>query len=346
MAEIQDKIDKVERLACLYLTFLNNPRGLSFSRIKEMMPLAYQGEAETARRKFERDKVELSELGLDLHHYADGDVLPDGRIVKGHLYVPEDEIQKLPEIDLTPDEARSLAGVLLQAVHEYSKSDPETCELLESAAAKLLYRNPELRQFETAPDQNRFSIEPDEDENLLAILSQAHGALSKHRAVKIIYRGQSGPEERIIEGQGMVSHRGRWCFIAYCRKAEAIRSFYLDRIESIQTLDEKYSPRKDFNIRDYSLHPLTVHIHAEEPVRAVIDEKSRGSFEDFLGGLPPRKKLKPVRKNEIAFLTTNRSALFSWMIRNPGAVLRLGPEEMRRAFIEHLDAMRAAHKTK
>src|SRR5690349_12212610 len=111
-----DGPDKIERLACLYLAFLNNPRGLSFSELREALPLAYQGEFESGRRKFERDKEDLASMGMALDHYADGEPLPGGGTAEGHVYVPTEEIRRLHELRLTEDEAGALAFVLFGAI--------------------------------------------------------------------------------------------------------------------------------------------------------------------------------------------------------------------------------------
>jgi len=335
------KIDKTERLACLYLTFLNSPQGLTFSRIRELMPLAYQGDPESARRKFERDKEELADSGMRLRHFADGEVLPDGRTAIGHLYVPYDEIQKMPELTLSTREARELATVLFQAIEEAKESDTEYAGLLESTALKLLFKNPSAALYTQTGEHPRPAL-PEEPSDKESEFSRLHEALRQRKLVRFEYPGKKGKEIRIVEGRGMINHRGRWCLVGFSRDANAIRSYYLDRMTGLEILEEKYGPDKNFDIREYSLHPLSVNIHEPLTIRLRLDGDASEHFSDFLSGMPPR--LKGEQSDGLfTLVTTNQNALYSWMVRNPGRVTAIGPQEIRDSFRAYLGQMIELH---
>lgn len=336
-------LEKIERLGCLYLTFLNNPGGLSFQQIKGYLPLAYQGDQESSRRKFERDKEELKRLGLALRHFAPGETLPSGAPAPEHRYVPMEEIQRLPELRLSAEEASELAAVLFAAMDEYGTRDPELVENLKSAAMKLLYRHPASRAPEPAPGER-----PRVAQNLLAggeeraalRLGEVMDALHRRRVLALTYPArEGGAVERRVEGRGLLTHRGRWCLVAYCRKVQAIRSFYLDRMQSLEVLAETYRPDPDFRIKDYSLHPLGLRMHPVEELRLLLDEEREEIFRDFLIGLPAYLNATTAADGELRLQTSNRAALFSWMTRNPGVVRALGPEAARSAFRAYLAAM-------
>ncbi len=118
-------MNKLERIGCLYLTFLGHPGGLSFAQIREYLPDAYPAgpgeDPETSRRKFERDKDELRALGMDLKHHAAGETLPDGSLAGASIYVIAEELQRLPEIELSPGEVQTLSAVLMTALAEASE---------------------------------------------------------------------------------------------------------------------------------------------------------------------------------------------------------------------------------
>ena len=349
-------MNKLERLGCLYLTFLNNPAGLRFGDIKEYLPLAYEGDLESARRKFERDKDDLRKLGMDLKHYSDGQQLPDGRIARGHIYVPEEELQQLPEIRLTEEQARTLSGLLFGAIaslseesKDSSKKDEEdpVRQRLESAAKKLLYKNPAAVSGPPPGGSGARGVRRiQETEEEAGKLDQAHEALLKHFVIRIYYPDRGGEgRPREVEGRGLVAHRGRWCLVAYCRKAKDIRTFYIDRIQKLEVLEEVFVPDSKFNIKNHSLHPLALRMHEPRPVRLQVREAKDEVLRDFLVGLPERV-LETVVWDEmqLSFQTGNLHALFSWMVRHPDAVSAMGPSDVRAEFIAYLDSMKELHR--
>ncbi len=337
-------MNKLERIATLYLTFLSNPGGLSFAKIREHLPGAYgsgnDDDREAARRKFERDKDELRGLGLELRYYAVNDTLPDGSRSREAVYVAAEEMQQLPELNLTEDEVRMLASLLLGAISDPDAQRSRRRELLRSAAFKLLYGYPALAQsVAEAPPANDADISEDAQDNTDR-LARIHEALSRRRLLTIEYTDKTGrTESRNVAGRGLISHRGRWSLVAYCRRARDIRMFYVDRIASLNMSDEGYAPDPSFDIQRYSLHPLAIYVEPARPVRLEIAEDREEAFLDFLNGVP--ESLHVRREDErMYFQTTNPTALFSWMLRHPGVVTKLGPPELRERLAAHRETIR------
>ena len=342
-------MDKLERIACLYLTFLNTG-GIGFSRIREMLPLAYPGEHESARRKFERDKEELKTLGLELRHYPPGDSLPDGRVANDHVYLPAEELTRMPELDLSGREYRSLAALLMRELEESSHAGrPEEYAILESATAKLLYRSPGFleQNAHSARRVGPLRSLGSGDSLLEERLSEVHRALSKRRWLEFEYTDRAGKtERRRIAGRGLVSHRGRWCLVGLDQRANALRSFYLDRMQDVLVSQDGYSPDPGFDIREYSLHPLAVRIHAPVEVELRLGVREEENFDDLVAGLPDslRAKQRPPADTLRRLRTTNLNGLFSWMLRHPGVVSAIGPESVRLRFQEYLERTRALYQ--
>lgn len=69
----------------------------------------------------------------------------------------------------------------------------------------------------------------------------------RHPLVQIAYRGENDTEaqERVIEPVAFLSKEGARYLFAYCRKAQGWRLFRLDRIKSVEILDERFTPRPD-----------------------------------------------------------------------------------------------------
>ncbi len=335
MAQVrEDGMAKIERLGCLYLTFLNHPNGLSFARIRENLAPAYSGDPESARRKFERDKEELRLLGLDLEHFPDGQALPNGSLARGHVYVPRNEFEKLPGLKLADDEASALAAVLLYGIE--SSKDERQAVLYRSAAAKLLYRDPALLSARATQD----FWTPEEVSS--AHLAQIRQAIRKRLLLEIEYPGkEEGSEMRQVEGRGLISHRGRWCLVGFARDAKAIRYFYLDRILSVKVTKTQYKNDPKFNIKDHTLHPLTLAMHARKTLQFKVDPEGKDAVVDFFLGLPESNFR--FSASEARLHTTNQEAFFNFMLRHPGTVTALGPEEARKDYINYVESIRSLY---
>lgn len=67
-------------------------------------------------------------------------------------------------------------------------------------------------------------------------------ALRVNRRLRIVHRGpaRGAPSTRVVDPYYLVSHRGEWYLIAYCRNADDIRTFGVSRIEIAEPLDDTF----------------------------------------------------------------------------------------------------------
>ncbi len=341
---------KIERIACLYLTFLNSSGGVSFARLRKLMPTAYQGEPESARRKFERDKKELKELGLELEcHAYDGKQNTQSFSVSDHVYQPVEEVYPLPDVFLAKEDYQNLAGILWRGMAIYREKQKEQ-QLLRSVATKLFYKNPiyalEYEQnFENKERRDEFyatshlSFESDIESSLEII----YRTLKSHKVLYISYSNRKERKtHRFISGKGLISHKGRWSLVAYCHKAKAIRSFYIDRILSIEVADkEEYHAYPKVDIRKYSLHPLLLKIHPKRTIKVRTKPSYEESFRLFLSGAG---EVSFCSEEGVFFVeTSNQNGLFSWITRNVDAIESLGPKQIHDDFTQYLKEMYALY---
>ncbi|MDH5656957.1 MAG: WYL domain-containing protein [Spirochaetia bacterium] len=333
-----EKVEKRERIACLYLTFLNHPGGLSFRQIKKYIPLAYSGEPESARRKFERDKEELKNLGMDVLHHPPGSVLPNGSVASDHRYIPASEIHYLPQMNFSSDEARILASCLYRTVMKLKNRD-EDSSLLESASAKLFYNIPEALFIDEifSPGYLDFSTEQNHGENFtLAAVSEA---ILNKKIIKFSYHSSSGKRDRTAEPRGLIAHRGRWCLVAVCRDTKAVRHFYLDRMEKLEQTDTTFPNDSEFQIQNHLLHPLLIRNHEEAEITAFYSDDFDDTVSDYLSEIPDSLILKRTEKS-FQFKTTNRDAFFSWMLKHPGMIRSLEPEGIKAKYNKFVSEIR------
>ncbi|HEU0132072.1 MAG TPA: WYL domain-containing protein [Mycobacteriales bacterium] len=202
---------KLERLVNLLLMLLSARRPVTIEQIRSVVPGYDQGDDETFRRMFERDKEELRDLGVPLETQpvdAWGDEL-------GYR-VPR-ESYELPPIPLEPDEA---AAVALAARLWQSAGLADA-----SASALLKLRAAGIDPVATAGIEPRVAARDAAFEPLLAAVRAA-------QAVSFPYRPSyaDAPVERTVEPWGLVHRHGNWYVVGHDRDRGERRVFKLSRV--------------------------------------------------------------------------------------------------------------------
>lgn len=143
----------------------------------------------------------------------------------GSIHVIDAQTLDRP-LRLRPSEAMSLLVGLRLLAQVPGAHDRAA---LASATAKL----------EAAADvaQGAAVVLEDDLESTLVVLTRA---IADSRPVRLVYAGASRDEvtERVVEPTDIVRHGGRSYLAAWCREAGAQRTFRLDRMRSVETLDE------------------------------------------------------------------------------------------------------------
>src|SRR5579859_7488972 len=205
---------KTERLLGLVVCLLSTTRYLSADQIRQAVP-GYPEQDELFKRKFERDKEDLRDLGVPLetglNHPFDDD--PGYRI--------RQQAYELPELRLEADEA----AVLGLAARVWQRAE------LAGAAAGALMKLRAAGMDATDEQHARQAIEP-----RLGTPEPAFGplweAVRDRRPVTFSYRaaGRSEPQRRELEPWGVVNRHGRWYVAGRDRGRDATRVFRLSRI--------------------------------------------------------------------------------------------------------------------
>lgn len=188
-----------------------------------------------------RDLLALQEAGVPLAAEAgEGYSLVDG--------------YHLPPVMFTQEEAGALfvGGEFVQRL-----TDASLKKHAESALLKIRAVLPEERQeyierlqqvtqvfTQPAPQQNGFRND---------VLTLMQDAVVRRRVLKMEYCALNTGEvtQRCVEPLALLYYSYHWHLIAFCRLRQDYRDFRTDRIKSIQTLDEIYSPREGFSITEY-----------------------------------------------------------------------------------------------
>lgn len=148
---------------------------------------------------------------------------------------------RLPPLIFSATEALGLVMAALDA--HYDAADP--ADPVGSALGKLLRALPEpiARQAEAVrrtahavPD--RYAARPDP-----ATAAHLVEACSSHRLVRLGYRSEAGSEwVTQVEPWAVVARHGRWYLLCRLVKSEGVRTYRLDRVQSIELLDERFEP--------------------------------------------------------------------------------------------------------
>ena len=134
---------------------------------------------------------------------------------------------------LTADEALALI-VALRALAEVPGLSAR--DVVERASAKL-----EWAAGDVADVATRVEVSGLADEKRVRAVSEA---LERGRALRIVYytAGRDATSERVIDPMRLLLVSGRAYLEAWCRNAEAVRRFRVDRIDELTELDQAAAP--------------------------------------------------------------------------------------------------------
>ena len=148
---------------------------------------------------------------------------------------------RLPPLVFEAPEALGLVMAVLDGHHD--AGDP--ADPVGSALGKLMRALPEpvVAQAEavrrtTAPVPDRGAARPNP-----AITTALVEACSAHRAVRLEYRSEAGSQWTAdVEPWAVVVRHGRWYLLCRSRRAEAQRAYRVDRVRTVDPLDEVFTP--------------------------------------------------------------------------------------------------------
>ncbi|MGH8945440.1 MAG: helix-turn-helix transcriptional regulator, partial [Acidimicrobiia bacterium] len=230
------------------------------SRILALIPYVLQGRGADLQDVLDRFGYTEAELARDLDTvfvcglpgYGPGDLM--------EAYIDEDEVIidaaeyfiRAPR--LTPSETLGLLAAGMTAMEM-----GVTSAALSSAVAKL--------SDVVVPDaEHTLSVSVGEGTGQAAVLRQA---ATVHRVVRITYRSVGREETTIreIEPWSVFTTLGRWYVTGHCRLVDDQRTFRIDRIRDLETLDETFTPPGDLP------EPRVGYMPSPEDISCVVDLK-------------------------------------------------------------------------
>ena len=164
---------------------------------------------------------------------------------------------KLPPMMFTDDEALALSMGLV-ATREMGLAN--TAPAIASALAKLERVMPEpLKQRVRAIDETvRLDMRRTAavtDGQALAVLS---AAAQRRQRVQLVYRTpQLEVTQREIDPYGLAYYVGRWYAVGHCHLRRGLRSFRLDRVQSVAPIPASFGRPDGFDALQYIRHSIS-----------------------------------------------------------------------------------------
>ncbi|HXF96637.1 MAG TPA: WYL domain-containing protein [Gemmatimonadales bacterium] len=304
---------------------------------------------ESARRKFERDKSELRELGVVLEtspvqvEHADQPV--EGYVLRpANFYLPYIELRArghrgprpygLPSVTLEPAEF----PILRRAAERVAQlAGTPLATAAKSALRKLSFDLPEIDEREG--ERSFTASVPADFGRRFAVLLQA---VRQRRAVRCRYYaiGRDEEETREIEPYGLMLSWGRWYCVARARDRKAMRVFRVDRLKGptlVRGAPGRFDVPRGFRLESY-LNRAPWELSEDQPVAVrvrIAFPQSRWVVGEGLG-----KIVTPVTDDGgavLEFAVRARDPFLRWLLTFGPQAEILTPPALRR----ELDELRA-----
>ncbi|MDP3937563.1 MAG: WYL domain-containing protein [Deltaproteobacteria bacterium] len=238
-------MNRTQRLLELVYFLMAGARPVTLGELRETFP-DYQAEnEESSRRKFERDKDTLRQLGIAVEVVRDEET-------ESSAYRIDAEESFLPPIDLEEDEVLALA--LLSRVARQIDHFP-LARQTDEALRKILYD----RQVD--PEEGAagapFVRMPDEASNpeQREWLARIYDGIERRKTLRCRYHTLHSDRvaDRAINPYGLVYRSGHWSVIGWCHLRKAERTFLVERFRDVQ-VNPRNASRPDFELpQDFDL---------------------------------------------------------------------------------------------
>ncbi|MEV7688941.1 helix-turn-helix transcriptional regulator [Streptomyces bungoensis] len=234
---------------------------------------------------------------------------------------------RLPPVHFTQAEALGLVMAVLSG----QPAAADAGDLVGTALGKVVKALPEgvgrqaarLREYASAaPDPN--SARPDP-----AVTSELVDAVAARHRVSVTYRSEAGNEwQAEVDPWSLVVRSGRWYLLCHSHRADAVRTYRVDRVSAVQRTGHGFQPPEDLD----AVAVLEEHLGIgwEFPTRVVFDA---GPAEVAPWVRPPMGRLDPLGDGCVLVGSTRNPAMYAeeWLATIPFAFRVEGGQELRAA---------------
>ncbi len=319
-----------ERQLALLVLFLRSRGALTRAEIWAAVPGAWDGKEASARRKFERDKRALRELGVTLDFDA----------LRGCYQLDRSRHALLP-VQLTAGE-----GVLLRqagALVVEDAASPFAPEVLGALTRFMAAAHRTSPLAEPPGDLVLHHPATDADPELPVKLSRAVLAARRRLPLRFTYRAphHRGRTDRELHPWGVFAKRGRWFVVGECQHQGAERTFQLAHASGLEVVGLPDARPRFERPRELDLEALADRPPWRYPVHELCAVTLRAEAE--LADAIARALGGRAEGVEVIVEASNLPALFERLLDWSPRVSVQGPEEAVRAWREPLRELLVAH---
>lgn len=192
------------------------------------------------------------------------------------------------------------------------------------------------------------------NEKIYYVVDSIHSAISQNRRISFLYmrweigegkrlvkRARRGGRRYVVSPVWLCWNDENYYLIGYDGESGKIKNYRVDKIESVEILDEKReksSMISDFDGASYTKKIFSMYGGEEFDVTMLVDNELVGVIADRFGD-----DVFIVRENENQFRFTARisisSQFYAWVFGLGGGVKILSPKKVADGFKEQLDAV-------
>ena len=326
-------MDRLERLLDLVHVLQTAREPVPLSSLEAKFD-DYRGGGEAVRRKFERDKAELANIGLVLRYVDDEET--------GSGYLLDTGASYLPDLDLSDDDHALLASAARAALRDPAFPNRRA---LRHALAKL-----------DADDEEDATVFVHHGATLsashVAYVELLMDALTRRKRVTIRYSNAAGvSSERAVDPYAVILKGGDWYLVGHDHRSEETRTFMVSRVRDLEVNSKTpgsadYALDESFSAREFSRRsPLTYRRH--DPTKVVVDLDAEVSF---LGArwfqveaISISISISMPNAKRFEFVTTNLGAVVDAVLTLGHRAELISPPEGRQAMADALRMVVGMH---
>jgi len=205
-----------------------------------------------------------------IEHMRDRLDLPIRYCMDKKAYHYTEPVHYLPIVELT--EGELIAVVLTGELMKQYKSSA-IGEQLESAIGKILSNMTENISVSLSDLADIYSFEPSTANEIdLEVFQKLSKAIKDKLIVQMIYfTAETGTvKSRQVEPLHLRNHLGKWYLIAFDHLRQAVRDFYLGRIQNLELTEEHFTSKENFNLKAYLNKGFSM-IRSEKEVEVEVE---------------------------------------------------------------------------
>ena len=171
--------------------------------------------------------------------------------------------------------------------------------------------------------------------------AQLHEYIRSHQPIAVEYQPYKSPERlnEVIHPYFLKQYNSRWFVLGYNAKYEALTTFALDRILTIEKAAVKFIPNEKYNFEEYFRNVIGVTVYPQDPEEVLIEVKK--TLYPYISSKPlhPSQHLVRLTEDGDAIISINvipNYELKQLVLSHGDRMTVLSPQHLRDEICEEL----------